>query len=308
MDNADAMAFVATDHGVVIKASDVSERRAVSIDADTESPSSDDEMLTPPVYNYARAISWSRSAEDVFNAFRIASNNAKLHRPVMIGATWMNSNRRNFIEPGNRKGNASEVNAYCRLPRYTVRSPWATGMFFRMFVASLLPLALQWATTGSAVIVVYLTPTVGLGCRSLGYLIYGALATVVWAMLVMSSILSHYAFSYSDRPRSYFSSTTLGLVKLASNLLRWGGKLVAIVNAIWIIAAGMLQFTDIYDNCYCNSSVLGRGAQYAYDIVLFDGVNLDQTRAAWFGALALAGSTSLGFIFYMSLLTDLVPI
>lgn len=83
---------------------------------------------------------------------------------------------------------------------------------------------------------------------------------------------------------------------------------MAIVNAIWIIAAGMLQFTDIYDNCYCNSSVLGRGAQYAYDIVLFDGVNLDQTRAAWFGALALAGSTSLGFIFYMSLLTDLVPI
>ncbi|KAG2085394.1 uncharacterized protein F5147DRAFT_644888 [Suillus discolor] len=308
MDDADAMAFVATDYGVVIKASDLSERRAVSIDADTESPSSDDEMLTPPVYNYARAISWSRSAEDVFNAFRIASNNAKLHRPVMIGTTWMNSNRRDFIEPGNRKGNASEVNAYCRLPRYTVRSPWATGMFFRMFVASLLPLALQWATTGSAVIVVYLTPTVGLGCRSLGYLIYGALATVVWAMLVMSSILSHHAFSYSDRPRGPFSSTTLRLAKLASNFLRWGGKLAAIVNAIWIIAAGMLQFTDIYDNCYCNSSVLGRGAQYAYDIVLFDGINLDQTRAAWFGALALAGSTSLGFIFYMSLLTDLVPI
>jgi hypothetical protein len=90
--------------------------------------------------------------------------------------------------------------------------------------------------------------------------------------------------------------------------LRWGGKLLATINAIWIIAAGMLQFTSVYDNCYCNSSVLGRGAQYAYDIIVLDGLDLSQTKAAWFGALALAGSTSLGFIFYMSLLTDLVPI
>ncbi|KAG2143384.1 uncharacterized protein EDB93DRAFT_584706 [Suillus bovinus] len=308
MDNADAMAFVATDHEYVVKASNLSEKRAVSIDTNMENPSSPDEMLTPPVYNYARAISWSRSAEDVFDAFRIASSNARIHRPVMIGATWMNTNKRNFIEPSNREGNASEVNAYCRLPRYAVRSAWATGMFYRMFVASLLPLALQWATTGSAVLVVYLTPTVGLGCRSLGYLIYGALATIVWAMLVMSSILSHYAFSCADRPGSSSSYTVIRLAKVASNLLRWGGKLVAIVNALWIIAAGMLQFTSIYDNCYCNSSVLGRGAQYAYDIVLLDGVDLNPTKAAWFGALALAGTTCLGFIFYMSLLTDLVPI
>ncbi|KAG1803262.1 hypothetical protein EV424DRAFT_1474584 [Suillus variegatus] len=267
MENADAMAFVTTNHGVVVKASDLSERRAVSIDTNTESPS---------------AISWSRSAEDVLNAFRIASNNARVHSPVKIGATWINANRRNFIEPGNRRGNASEVDAYwhCKLPRDVVRSPWATGMFFRMFVASLLPLALQWATTVSAVLVVYFTPTIGLGCRDLGFLIYGTLATIVWAMLVMSSTLSHYASS---------------LTKVVSNLLRWGGKLVAIINAIWIIVAGMLEFAGTYNTCYCNSNALGRGAQNAYNIVLRNG-------------LALAGSTSLGFIFYISLLTDLVPI
>ncbi|KAG2151908.1 hypothetical protein BD769DRAFT_10395 [Suillus cothurnatus] len=309
MDNADAMAFVATDDlGGVVKASDLSEMRALFIDTDMDHPSSPDEMLTPPVYNYARAISWSRSAEDVFNAFRIASNNAKIHKPVTTGATWKNANRRNFIEPSNRKGNASEVDAYCRLPRYVVRSPWATGMFSRMFVASLLPLALQWATTGAAVLVVYFTPTVGLGCRSLGYLIYGAFATLIWVMLVVSSILSHYASSYSDRPRSPFSSITIRLVKVASNLLRRGGKFVAIVNALGIIAAGMLQFTNVYDNCYCNSSVLGRGAQNAYSIVVFDDSDFGQTKGAWFGGLALAGSACLGFIFYMTLLTDLVPI
>ncbi|KAG2151539.1 hypothetical protein DEU56DRAFT_555464 [Suillus clintonianus] len=307
MDNADAMAFVVTNHGVV-KASDLNERRAVSIETSVEKPSSPDEILTPPIYNYARAISWSRSAEDVFDAFRIASDNARQHRPVTAGATWINAIKRNTIEPPNRSGNPSEVDLYCRLPRYAVRSRWATGMFYRMFVASLLPLALQWATTGAAVLVVYFTPTVGLGCRSLGYLVYGALATTIWAMLVVSSIFSHYASSYSDRPRSPLSSMTTRIARVLSNLLRWGGKSLAILNALWIIAAGMLQFTSIYDNCYCNSSVLGRGAQYAYDIVVTDGLDLNQTKAAWFGALALGGSTAFGFICYMSLLTDLVPI
>ncbi|KAG0696829.1 hypothetical protein DFH29DRAFT_181933 [Suillus ampliporus] len=306
MDNADAMAFVATSDGGVVKAADLSERRAVSIDTSVEKPSSPDENLTPPVFNYARAIPWSRSAEDVLDAFRMASNNAREHRPVRMGdVVWRNANRRNIIEPCNRSGNSSEVDAYCRLPRYAVRSPWASGMFFRMFVASLFPLALQWATTGSAALVVYLTPTVGLGCRSLAYLIYGALATIVWAMLVMSSILSHYASSYSDRR---MSSIMMRLAKGLSNLLRWGGKFLAIVNAIGIIATGMLQFTSIYDNCYCNSSALGIGVNDAYYIVMTGSLDLGQTKAAWFGALALSCSVSLGFIFFMSLLTDLVPI
>jgi len=159
MDNVDAMSFVTTRDGIV-KASDLSERRAVSIDTSMENLSSPDEDLTPPVYNYARAIPWSRSAEDVLDAFRMASNNVKVHKPVKMGDIWKNASKRNVIEPCNRSGNPSEVDAYCRLPGYAVRTPWASGMFYRMFVASLLPLVLQWATTGSAVLVVYFTPTV----------------------------------------------------------------------------------------------------------------------------------------------------
>ncbi|KAG1862598.1 hypothetical protein DFJ58DRAFT_234515 [Suillus subalutaceus] len=312
MDNADAMAFVTTHHGVV-KASDLSERRAISIDSTLEHPSSPDENSTPPVYNYARAIPWSRSAEDVFDAFRMASDNSRMHRPVRVGDLWKNAGGRNTIEPSNRSGNPSEVNAYCRLPRYAAprygrRNPWASGIFFRMFVASLLPIALQWATTGAAVLVVYFTPAVGLGCRSLGYIIYGALATVVWAMLVASSIISHYTYSYSGRSSwSPFFSITMRLAKVLSNLLRWGGKFLATVNAVWVVTASMLQFSDVYDNCYCNSSVLGRGVQQAYGIVVFDNLDLGLTETAWWGALALACSTSLGFIFLMSLLTDRVP-
>jgi len=159
MDRADAMTFVATHDGIA-KASERSERRAISIDTITENPSSPDEDLTAPVYNYARAIPWSRSAEDVLDAFRMASKNARAHIPVKEGAVWVNSTRRNDIEPCNRLGNPYEVDSYCQLPRYVVWSPWASRMFFRMFVASLMPLALQWATTGAAVLVVWYTPTV----------------------------------------------------------------------------------------------------------------------------------------------------
>ncbi|KAG1827918.1 hypothetical protein EV424DRAFT_586443 [Suillus variegatus] len=313
MDNADAMAFVATYHGV-IKASDLSERRAISMDSTLEHSLSPDESLTPPIYNYARAIPWSRSAEDVFNAFLMASNNSRMHRPVKTGDIWKNAVGKNVIESSNRSGNPSEVNAYCRLPRYAaprygVRSPWASGIFFRMFMASLLSIALQWATTGAAVLVVYFTPTMGLGCRSLGYILYGVLATMVWAMLVTSSIISHYTYLYSARSSwSPFFSITMRLAKVISNLLRWSGKFLATVNAVWLITASMLQFADVYDNCYCNSSVLGRGVQHAYNIVMTDNLDLGLTETAWWGGLALACSTCVGFVFFMSLWIDLVPI
>ncbi|KAJ8579784.1 hypothetical protein M405DRAFT_754097, partial [Rhizopogon salebrosus TDB-379] len=159
MDNADTLAFVSTRDGIA-KASQLSERRAIFIDTTMEKPSSPDEDVTPPVCNYARAISWSRSAESVLDAFRMASKNAGAHIPVRMDGIWVNSDRRDIIEPCNRSGNPHEVDAYCQLPRYAVRSPWASGLFFRMFVASLLALALQWATTGAAVLVVWYTPTV----------------------------------------------------------------------------------------------------------------------------------------------------
>ncbi|KAG1788940.1 uncharacterized protein HD556DRAFT_1495779 [Suillus plorans] len=296
MDNADAMAFVATYHGV-IKASDLSERRAISIDSTLEHSSSPDESLIPPIYNYARAIPWSRSAEDIFDAFLMASNNSRMHRPVKTGDIWKNAGGKNVWKP---------VRSQCLL--YGVRSPWASGIFFRMFMAWLLSMALQWATTGAAVMVVYFTPTMGLGCRSLGYILYGALATIVWAMLVTSSIISHYTYLYSARSSwSPFFSITMRLAKVLSDLLRWSGKFLATVNAVWLITASMLQFADVYDNCYCNSSALGRGVQHAYNIVMTDSLDLGLTETAWWGGLALACSTSVGFVFFMSLWIDLVP-
>ena len=128
---------------------------------------------------------------------------------------------------------------------------------------------------------------------------------MVWVMLVLSSILSHYASSNQYRLESPFSSVRLA--KVLANVLRWGGKLLAIINAIGVIASAMLQFTSVYDNCYCNSSVLGLGIDRAY-LDIFPSVSqVDSIFRAWCGAFALGSITSLGYFLYIILLTDLLP-
>jgi len=126
------------------------------------------------------------------------------------------------------------------------------------------------------------------------------MSTIVWGMLVLSSILSYYASSYPARLKS------VRITRVLANLFRWGGKFLAIVNAICLIATGMLQFTSVYDNCYCNSSVLGLG-NAGYAVIFPSDSQAHITKTAWIGALALGCSASAGFIFFMNLLTDLLP-
>jgi len=48
-----------------------------------------------------------------------------------------------------------------------------------MFKASILALVLQCGTTAAAEVIIVFTPTVGFGCRALGYAIYGGLAILI---------------------------------------------------------------------------------------------------------------------------------
>jgi hypothetical protein len=36
------------------------------------------------------------------------------------------------------------------------------------------------------------------------------------------------------------------------------------------IGLDLLRFANIFDNCFCGSSVFGRGVHYAYNVVLYD--------------------------------------
>lgn len=173
--------------------------------------------------------------------------------------------------------------------------------------------------------IAYLTPTVGLGCRSGGYLTYGVVATISWALILCSFLLSHavslrYQDIYVGRrdfiPRkenrdlegagessqmllkdrfdqesnpsnlSAHRRTPLhSILAFATVMTRITGKLIATVNACWIVISAIFEYTGVYSNCWCatNADVLGSRAW----AVLFATPQSFQTvaRSYWVGVV-----------------------
>ncbi|KAG1769626.1 hypothetical protein EDD22DRAFT_843540 [Suillus occidentalis] len=248
-------------------------QRALTITARDDDVASSDELLTPPVFNYSRSLPWTHTAEAMFLAFQAAAQN---QFPVNINSE---------AQPAPRP---------C--------SHWVPGVFTRMALASGASLALQWGTVGGAFIAEWFTPTTGMGCRSLSYLIYGAVSTVIWMMLLISSILAHYSKGHINQ-KSVFALVPLAL----SVCLRRMGKLLAIANSIWVILTCVLQYSDFYDTCFCNSSMISRG-QAAYITIIETSAQAFLAKVAWYGALSLSLGSAGAFVILISLLLDTLPI
>jgi len=263
---------------------------------------SPDELLTPPVFNYSRSLRWASTADTTLLLFKRATEKAHCGIPVREGVEWVKSETRRSIHPMNRLGSPEEIAAYCTLPGGERRSHWAPGVFTRMAVASCAALVLQWGTVGAAVIVAYFTPTTKIGCRSMSYLIYGAFSTLIWMLLLTSSILAHHSAAYSRR----MSSSPSACVALTwSHWLRWTGKLLAIVNTIVVILASVFQYSGFYDRCFCNSSVFSRGGT-AYAVIIETAAQAAQAKSAWIGALVMACTSAAIFLSVLNLLLDSV--
>ncbi|KAG2123569.1 hypothetical protein DEU56DRAFT_924051, partial [Suillus clintonianus] len=275
-----------------------STRRALAITAMDEDVMSPDELLTPPVFNYSRSLRWAYTAQMIFLMYKAASEKAQARIPVRFGSGWVESNTIKTIHPSNRYGTPQEITAYCAQPDGAKHSHWAPGVFTRIFAASCVALALQWGTVGGAVILAYFTPTTGIGCRSLSYLVYAGLSTLVWMLLLMSSILAHYSAAYSRRA-SLSARAALAL----SHCLRRMGRLLAIANSIWVVTACIFQYSSFYDTCFCKSSVIGRG-KAAYTVIIESTAQAAQVKAAWIGSIVLASGSALIFIGLVNLLLD----
>jgi hypothetical protein len=249
-----------------------------------------DEQASPPVYNYARFLPWVQAAEEVYRVFDEASERAERHVSVDPQVPWVLEEKGpGKVRPENRRGTLAQVEAYVHRRRPVSRSHWGPGVFSRFFVSSLVALGLTWATTGAAVIVVWFTPTRGLGCRSGAYLLYGVLSTLVWMLLVTSSALAHYSTQVTHKADGQAVYTRATRIAGAlSIVLRRLGKVVATCNALWIVLACIFQFSSFFDRCYCNSSVLGLG-RLAYDVIQLVDADISTMKAAWIGGVALAG-------------------
>jgi len=197
----------------------------------------------------------------------------------------------------------AQVTAYLNLTPAEIfpqpRSRWGSGVVSRFLLASFVALCLTWGTTGAALIVAWWTPTIGLACRSGSYLIYGILSTLVWMMMVTSSVLAHYStFTVSFKGR-YMHTKSTRLAGVLSIILRRLGKILASINAIWIVLACLFQFGSFFDRCWCDSSVFYWGAAKAYNVIDVGPDDVAALNAPWIGGVALASGCAIlvmGFV------------
>ena len=68
-----------------------------------------------------------------------------------------------------------------------------------MFTASIFALILQCGTTASASLIAMLTPTIGVGCHSLGYLLYGGNSIIIVFFIMISTILARISETRDER-------------------------------------------------------------------------------------------------------------
>lgn len=79
-------------------------------------------------------------------------------------------------------------------------------------------------------------------------------ATIVWALQVLSASLSHHWSEHREtHPERRQTAGWLSLGAFAV-YFRLAANTLAILNAIWVITFSTLQFTNLYNNCACNSS------------------------------------------------------
>ncbi|KAJ6474232.1 hypothetical protein C8R45DRAFT_1160437 [Mycena sanguinolenta] len=285
-------AWLAKDIGIPVLASTKSIRRAISL-AIGDGIFGADEYRTPPVYNYARVFHWTAAVEVVCSGFSEAARRAADQMPVE-GTVWVIGDGVE-IKAENRRGSTENVSSYIggedshRFNFHGILS----GVIFRMLASSIFALLLTWGTVSAAMIIEYLTPTIGLSCRSGSYLMYASASTVAWILFFISSVLS----SVPDlRNRPHLAQ--------AAVFLRRSGKCLAAMNAAWIVLLCLFQFAGVYDTCWCSGVVLVFGRARAYTIWILTPTDI---AALWYpvaGGTVLASVSVVIFLVFTNILLD----
>ncbi|RDX45629.1 hypothetical protein OH76DRAFT_936252 [Lentinus brumalis] len=302
--NADLYAYTATPGSAeAVKVTSASSLRGLTIESHPEHTDSAlaDAQLCAPVFNYARLFSWSAAVEDVASTFALASWKARARIPVSDMVPWAPSGA--VPQPSNRTGSLEQVLRYSGTPPSVSMTRTRLDVYERIALASIAAVALQWGTTGAAMMVVYFSPTVGLGCESGAFLLYGVVATLVWLLMLSSSLLAHYAHPRSHRMDLRDAGGPMHIVSTLSVLLRRLGKILAALNTAWIILANIAQFSNFFDRCWCNSCALSLGSR-AFSVIHATASDIAYMKSGWIGSVILATGCALSFVLLIHVLLD----
>ena len=154
-----------------------------------------DEKRRGPTFNYARTFTYCQLIRTVTQALQATIDNICERKTCSGEHVFQDQDYRKGL-----LGNDACTEAYCGLDRpdreiyaYPEWSEIPSEIWIGIGFSAMVALILQWGTTGAALMIAYLTPTKGLGCRSGAYLLYGTNATVAWSLLAVSSLFSHSA-------------------------------------------------------------------------------------------------------------------
>ncbi|KAJ6522471.1 hypothetical protein B0H19DRAFT_1202764 [Mycena capillaripes] len=202
-----------------------------------------DERREGPIFNYARIFTWFAFAEHVGGGFETAIETFKAKADIPVTSQ-----------------DAADCCGFAPRQHLAAFAAWSDlpTAFRHMFGAACVALFLQWGTTGAAIFVAYSTPAVGLGCRSASYLIYGTAATLSWALLVFSNLISHALMRRLEKKITRRQST--GILGALAVITRVAGQALAIANAGWLIASSVMEDIGTFQNCWCQTDALQYGA------------------------------------------------
>ena len=160
IERANRGARVATPSGQPILASSASTQHAISLSFPANDTLRCDEHCSAPIYNYSRVLPWAQAVEDVCDILRRAHSHlsADLQVDGDPAGKSLGPDPRSRIHLRTR----GQADTFCyREPTAARGNPWTDGILFRVLVASVLALSLQWGITWAAFIVVWFTPPIG---------------------------------------------------------------------------------------------------------------------------------------------------
>ena len=315
LDRANQIAWVTTRDGPRrVEAVDGQESQAIELSKrDGADRARMDEMKTVPVFNYARAFTWSLQAQHVLSLAKSAAAKEKQRITVdncgpESGVASVRSEKLSTAN-ANRIGTEEQNIGYCAatastsfgsLPLYTPgsESRWAPGIWERTTLAALFALGLQWGTTWGAIIIHYWSPPVGLGCHSMSFLLYSVASTASMWLCLTGTILAHAARpNHSSISWSSWPQSRLGWGAVICGYL---GKGLASASGIGIMIFCFLQSSGALTNCFCASTTFDKGVSDVFFMAINYTIGPDIIRM-WIGGLVLAFSTALlfGFSLYL---------
>ncbi len=104
-------------------------------------------------------------------------------------------------------------------------------------------------------------------------------------MLILSAALSN-RWSFQMETKGIKPNCLLGPLAVVTRLV---GKSLAAVNAIFLVASSIFQFTGLYDNCWCDACVPSLGREAGW-VVLFasDTEIAAASKSAWIGGVSMS--------------------